>query len=234
MSQHEQGLKPPGTDPTRRAADDGASGGRPVRVAVVNDYQLVVSGVAAMLEPFRARVAVVELDVRTEPSSRVDVALYDTYGQSGLGFDRVRSMVDDGLVGAVAVYTWSLSDAARAAAQRAGARGLIAKAVPAEELVRALEALARGDAVETGGFGRGRGSAWPGGQWGLSSRESETLALLTTGLSNKAIAERLYVSENTVRTHLKAVYHKLGVTNRSQAVARALGDPTFAMRHDGR
>jgi DNA-binding NarL/FixJ family response regulator len=202
----------------------------PVRVAVVNDYQLVVLGVAAMLEPFCDRVAVVELDVRTTPTKHVDVALYDTYGQSDSDFERVKAMVKDSGVGAVAVYTWSLNDHARLAAKRAGARGLIAKALPAADLVAALEALARGEAVETGGFGRGRGGAWPGGQWGLSNRESETLALLTTGSSNRDIADLLYVSENTVRTHLKAVYRKLGVANRSQAVGRALADPTFAVR----
>jgi DNA-binding NarL/FixJ family response regulator len=49
-------------------------------------------------------------------------------------------------------------------------------------------------------------------------------------MPNKAIAEALFVSENTVRTHLKAVFRKLGVTNRSQAVARALGDESFATR----
>jgi DNA-binding CsgD family transcriptional regulator len=49
-------------------------------------------------------------------------------------------------------------------------------------------------------------------------------------MPNRAIAEALFVSENTVRTHLKAVFRKLGVTNRSQAVARALGDESFASR----
>jgi DNA-binding CsgD family transcriptional regulator len=49
-------------------------------------------------------------------------------------------------------------------------------------------------------------------------------------MPNRAMAEALFVSENTVRTHLKAVFRKLGVTNRSQAVARALGDESFATR----
>ena len=54
--------------------------------------------------------------------------------------------------------------------------------------------------------------------------------MLATGLPNRAIGDALFVSENTVRTHLKAVYRKLGVTSRSQAVARALTDPTFTTR----
>ena len=94
----------------------------------------------------------------------------------------------------------------------------------------ALVAVASGQFVDSGGFRGGTGGQWPGSQWGLTGRESEVLALLATGLPNRAIGEVLFVSENTVRTHLKAVYRKLGVTSRSQAVARALTDPTFATR----
>jgi DNA-binding NarL/FixJ family response regulator len=206
--------------------------GRPWRIAVVNDYQVIVSGVAAMLAPYGDRVVVVELDVRRNPATAVDVALFDSYGQSGLGLERSKSLVASGLVDAVAIYTWSLTDSARREARRAGVRGLIAKALPANELVAALEAVAGGQVVETGGFGQGRRGVWPGAQWGLSARESETLALLTTGMTNRSIAESLFVSENTVRTHVKAVYRKLGVTTRSQAVVRALGDPTFASRSE--
>ena len=127
----------------------------------------------------------------------------------------------------MAVYSWSLSKASREAAFGAGARGLIAKTLPADQLVTSLRAVARGQVVETGGF-RGQGTGqWPGSKWGLTARESETLALVATGMPNRAIAEALFVSENTVRTHLKAVFRKLGVTNRSQAVGRALADESF-------
>jgi DNA-binding CsgD family transcriptional regulator len=94
-----------------------------------------------------------------------------------------------------------------------------------------LQALAGGQMVETDGFRGGIQGAWPGSQWRLSSRESEVLALLATGMPNQAIADALFVSENTVRTHLKSVFRKLSVTNRSQAVARALTDPSFTARH---
>jgi DNA-binding NarL/FixJ family response regulator len=203
---------------------------RPTRVAVVNDYEVIVAGVRGMLESHRDRVDVVEIDVKEDPDHVVDVALFDTYGQPLLGLERVRTLVADERVGAVAIYTWTLTKASRAAAHRAGARGLIAKALPAGELVDALVAVAGGQFIDTGGF-RGRtGGQWPGSQWELTGRESEVLALLATGLPNRAIGDALFVSENTVRTHLKAVFRKLGVTSRSQAVARALTDPTFATR----
>jgi len=202
----------------------------PLRVAIVNDYEVIVAGLTAMLAPQQYRVNVIELDVRKNPDRNVDVALFDSYGQPGLGLHRVRSLAADEGVGSVAIYTWSLSNASRDAALAAGARGLIAKTLGAEQLVTALRAVARGEIVESGGF-RGQGTGeWPGSKWGLTARESEALALVATGMPNKAIAEALFVSENTVRTHLKAVFRKLGVTNRSQAVARALGDESFATR----
>jgi DNA-binding NarL/FixJ family response regulator len=197
-----------------------------LRVAIVNDYQVIVAGLMAMLAPQQYRVNVVELDVQRGPVNSVDVALFDSYGHPGLGIPRIRSLVAREGVRAVAVYTWSLSAASRQAALDAGARGLIAKTLGPEELVRALRVVASGQVFESAVFA----GQWPGSNWGLTARESETLALLAQGLANRAIAEAMLVSENTVRTHLKGVFRKLGVTSRSQAVARALGPGSFATR----
>ena len=70
-----------------------------LRVAIVNDYEVIVAGVMAMLAPQRYRVDVVELDVQQDPENNVDVALFDSYGQPGLGLHRIRSLVTDGRVG---------------------------------------------------------------------------------------------------------------------------------------
>jgi len=222
------GPMPAGSDPGAGGAPD-----QPLRLTLVNDYELIVAGLASMLEAYADRVSVVELDVRAEPRQKVDLALFDTYGQASLGLSRVRSMVDGGWVGAVVLYTWTLTDAGRAAAREAGARGLVSKSLPAPRLVEALESVAAGEWVDTGGFRPPGPGHWPGAEWGLSARESETLALLATGMGNRAIAEALYVSENTVRTHLKSVFRKLGATSRSQAVARALTDVSFTLRSLG-
>ncbi len=203
----------------------------PLKLAIVNDYELVVAGLRAMLAPYASRIDVVELDIAQDPEHPVDVALFDTYGQPGLGLERVASLAASGQVGAVAVYCWSLSRAGRAAAFRAGARALIAKTLPVQRLVDGLTAVAGGQTVDTGGFQGSGDGRWPGSRLGLTARESETLAMLATGLQNRDIAKAMFVSENTVRTHLKAVFRKLGVTNRSQAVAKALGDPEFVTRH---
>jgi ATP/maltotriose-dependent transcriptional regulator MalT len=74
---------------------------------------------------------------------------------------------------------------------------------------------------------RGGEPWWPGAQLGLSRRESEVLGLLVSGMSNRAIAAELVVGEETVKTHLRSIYHKLGVNDRAQAVATALRQGVF-------
>ena len=68
----------------------------------------------------------------------------------------------------------------------------------------------------------GDGQAWPGKQLGLSQRESQVLALLADGLSNRLIASELVLGEETVKTHLRNIYRKLEVRDRAQAVVIAI------------
>src|SRR5262249_59163359 len=87
---------------------EGAASQR-TRIALVNDYEIVLRGVESMLRPFRDRVEVVEIDVERNPDRHVDVALFDTYGHPRLGLDRIASLARDPHVRAVAVYTWSFT-----------------------------------------------------------------------------------------------------------------------------
>ncbi|HYN16891.1 MAG TPA: LuxR C-terminal-related transcriptional regulator, partial [Actinomycetes bacterium] len=66
------------------------------------------------------------------------------------------------------------------------------------------------------------GSAWPGAQLGLTPREGEVLAHLVKGFDNRAIGHALYITEDTVKSHVKAIFRKLGVRDRGQAIAIAL------------
>ena len=90
-----------------------------------------------------------------------------------------------------------------------------------------LEAVHRGETVtpppESEDADRGVGE-WPGRAAGLTARESEVLALITQGLSNQEIAERTYLSINSVKTYIRTAYRKIGVARRSQAVG-------WGMRH---
>jgi len=71
------------------------------------------------------------------------------------------------------------------------------------------------------------GEFWPGARLGLSQRESEVLGLIVAGLSNRAIAKRLVIGEETVKSHASAIYRKLGVGDRAGAVAAALREGIF-------
>ena len=71
------------------------------------------------------------------------------------------------------------------------------------------------------------GEFWPGAHLGLTQRESEVLALLVSGHSNKGIATKLVVSEDTVKTHIRGLYRKLGVQDRGGAIAAALREGLF-------
>jgi DNA-binding NarL/FixJ family response regulator len=194
--------------------------GGPVRVAIVNDYELVVVGVAALLQPYHDRIQVVELDSNLPVVRDVDVILYDTFGQvQGRGVD-VDSLVNGG--GAkVAIYSWNLQQELVRDSLEAGASGYLSKGLEAEELVRAIEEIHAGRRIVPTGTGPVNpkpDSAWPGKAQGLTVRESEIIALITQGLSNQEIADRSYLSINSVKTYIRTAYRKMGVERRSQAV----------------
>ena len=200
---------------------------RSLRVAVVNDFELIVRGLASMLSPFHDQVLVVESDVHRNPESWVDIALFDAYGHRRGGVDRVRSLAAEPKIGAVVVYTWALPAGQLNAVLAAGARGVLSKSVPAAALVEMLFAINGGEVVVSPAFSRPREHAWPGHDFRLTPRESEVAALLADGLSNQAIADALFISEHTVKSHLKAIFQKVGVESRSQVIAYVTENPDF-------
>jgi DNA-binding NarL/FixJ family response regulator len=197
------------------------------RVALVNDYEIVLRGIEGMLRPFKDRIEVVELDVDRDPDQVVDVALFDTYGHSRLGLDRIAELARDRHVGAVAVYTWSFPLDRMDAARDAGARGVLAKSMTADDLVGAIRLIADGQEVISPSFGRAMRQPWPGHNFGLTLRESEVAAFLALGLRNRDIASALWVSENTVKSHLKSIFQKMSVRSRGEAIVRISRDGSF-------
>jgi len=205
------------------------------RVAVVNDYEIVLRGLEAMLRPFRDRIEVVELDVEGRPDQTVDVVLFDTYGHPRFGLDRVADLAHDPHVRAVAVYTWSFAPERLDAARAAGASGVLAKSMSAESLVDAIQQIARKGEFVSARFGRSVRQPWPGYDLGLTLREGEVALFLAQGLRNRDIASALWVSENTVKTHLKSIFQKTSVTSRAEAIVRISRDASFSpRRHDQR
>ncbi len=72
-----------------------------------------------------------------------------------------------------------------------------------------------------------RDEFWPGARQGLTQRESEILSYMVTGLSNRAVANRLVIGDETVKSHLRSIYRKLGVSDRTSAVATALREGIY-------
>lgn len=192
---------------------------QPIRVAIVNDYELVVAGIAAVLAPFDDRIEVVELDSRQPVVSDVDVVLYDSYGQvQGSELDPKSFMA--GSLARLAVFSWNDDRDLVEASLQAGAAAYLSKAVTAEQLVDAIERVHRGERVvpttdEPSGDTFGR---WPGEEDGLTARESEVLALICQGLTNQEITERAYIGINTLKTYIRSLYAKIQVDSRTRAV----------------
>lgn len=198
----------------------------PLSVAIVNDYEIVVSGVAAMLAQYPDRIQVVELDSGLPVVSEVDVILYDTFGQvQGDGVD-LEDLVH-GSGARVVIFSWNLQPELVERAVERGASGYLSKALDGEQMVSALEAVHAGQVVIPAAAGEVEHTAegeWPGRPQGLTAREAEVLALITQGLSNQEIADRSYLSINSVKTYIRTAYRKIGVSRRAQAVA-------WGMRH---
>lgn len=196
-----------------------------IRVALVNDFELVLEGLRALLRPYSPGIRVVELDVDTTPERTVDVTLFDTYGEAGALRERVRELASDAGNGAVVVFSFSNDAALANGVMRAGARGFISKASSAAQIVDGIRNAARGERVMS--LKRSQRATmipelgWPGRAVKLTERESELLALLPTGMTNRQLGRHLFLSENTIKSQLRSLFSKLDVTNRVQAVALA-------------
>jgi DNA-binding NarL/FixJ family response regulator len=194
---------------------------RPITVALVDDYDVVVIGVANMLERYRDRVVIAELDSSMPVSDTVDIVLYDSFAQPESDHEEIATLVANPCAHRVVVYTWNFHPDLVVSAQQQGAHGYISKTLPARELVAALEAVHAGEKVVSDVPPRARSAAgldWPGRGEGLSDRESEILALITQGMSNADVARLTYLSPNTVKSYIRTIYRKIDVGSRTQAV----------------
>lgn len=207
-----------GLAPNGNGGHHDAVGNRVVTVGILNDYEVVVRGVAAMLAPYEHRVRVVELDAGGQPTTPADVALFDTFAGRRHTLSRAAEMVRDGAARHVVLYTWDAAPPFVRAAQDLGVSGVILKTRSADMLVDGIERVVAGERVgfDTDASGRPASRVVD-----LSDRESEVLALIAKGLTNAQIADELYLSIETVKTYVKRLYAKLDVHNRAQAAVAA-------------
>lgn len=205
---------------------------RGLGVLLVDDHPVVRAGLRAMLTGFDGiaiaaeaadgDAALRELERLRALGDPVDVVLMDL--QMGEGLDGVAATARIGLLDSpppVLILTTYDTDADILAAVEAGASGYMLKDAPPEQIRRAVLAAAAGETALAPRAAalllRRIGNPAPA----LTPREIELLGLLATGLSNRGIAQRLFVSEATVKTHLVHIYGKLGVDNRTAAIAAA-------------
>jgi DNA-binding NarL/FixJ family response regulator len=204
----------PWTEPRSESRSEPRSASSPITVVLVNDYEIILQGLAAILAPYADRVRVVEMDVGCEPTRLADVALFDTFAGRRMAIERASEMVRDGRVKHVVLYTWDAAAEFLQLADKAGVSGVVLKSVTGEVLVDVIERVMNGERIGLGNLHRGRQAR---GQQGLSAREEEVLALIALGKSNSEIGNELFLSVDTVKTYVRRLYAKLGVRNRAQA-----------------
>lgn len=215
----------------RQRAPDSFSGGpmtTPIRLVIADDHPVVRDGLRGMFagagdidvvgEAADGAEAVVVAE-RTDP----DVVLLDLRMPVLDGVGAIKKLRAAGVAARVLVVTTYDTDADVLPAIEAGATGYLLKDAPRDELLRAVRAAARGEAILAPAvadvlMSRVRAPA----QEPLTPREVEVLRLIARGASNRDAAAALFVSEATVKTHLLHIYAKLGVNDRTAAVALAV------------
>jgi DNA-binding NarL/FixJ family response regulator len=206
-----------------------------IRVALVDDDHLVRSGVRMILESTDDVVVVgeaadgrrgVELVLREAP----DVALVDVRMPVMDGIEATVRLSTEAPATRVVILTTFEHDEYVFDAIRAGASGFLLKRTPPEDLITAVRVVAGGEALLSPSVTRRLIEAFartpapapaPPLPDPLTDRETEVLVALASGASNAELAVRLYISEETVRTHVKRVLHKLGLRDRAQAIVYA-------------
>ncbi|MGC0383440.1 response regulator [Streptomyces sp. SAI-129] len=218
---------------------DPADGGpAPVRILVCDDHVVVRAGLLALLDSAPGIEVVGEAGTGEEAlalAARLapDVVLMDL--QLGAGIDGVETTrrlttgttapdttaTGTGRAPHVLVLTTYDTDADITRAIEAGATGYLLKAERPEELFAAIHAAAQGRTALSGPVAGRVMANLRKPRPALTDRERDILAQLATGLGNREIARALFISEATVKTHLRRIYDKLGVDTRAGAVAVA-------------
>lgn len=219
-----------------------ASTPTPMRLVLVDDHEMVLHGLHAMLGHFPDQVTIVGQATTAAAALALvaeeapEVVLCDVRIGKESGLDLCRQITTQRPETKVVLLTVYDDEHYLYQALRVGASGYILKRIDGQELVMQLGRVREGDTVIDHALA-GRvalsaarldaGEFWSGAHLGLTQRESEVLELIVSGHSNKGVASKLVVSEDTVKTHIRGLYRKLGVSDRSGATSVALREGLF-------
>ena len=190
-----------------------------LRLVVVDDHPIVRDGLAGIFALEEDIDVVGQAGSGPEALAVVaerdpDLVLMDLRMPGGDGFAAIRQLRERGGRPRVLVLTTYDTERDIRRAMAAGADGYLLKDLPRDQLVAAVRELMNGSP-------RTHINAPHGSQLSLTDRETDVLALVADGLTNRAVARKLGISEATVKTHLAHVYTKLGVLDRATAVREA-------------
>jgi DNA-binding NarL/FixJ family response regulator len=188
-------------------------------LAVVSPDEVVSRGVTAMMADYAHRVVVTSLPSAWVTSPSADVVLYDTVALGASNGDDLDHLLRQ--TPRVLLYSRELRPDLRARGEERGCAAWVSMSSGADELIDAVERTAAGELVAAHHDRAGR-------ELGLTRREAEVLGLLTLGLSNQEIADRLFVAPSTLKGHIRSAYRQIGVTSRSQAVTWAMQNGLYA------
>jgi len=206
------------------------------KVLVVDDHVLIREGLISIFrstEDFRVvgDAATVHEAIEKARSLRPDIVLMDFSLPDGTGLDATEVILAEQPDCAVVFLTVYETDEKLFAALRMGAKGYMLKNASAADLLASLRGLSRDEVaisrrmmkqvVDEFTHGRANGGVNADLLSRLSGREIDVLRELGLGSSNAEIAQRLFISENTVKHHMRNVFDKLGVENRREAAAIA-------------
>jgi len=209
-----------------------------LRVLIADDHPLFRSGLRALLAAVPDTEVVGEAATGKEATAlaaelQPDVVVMDLHMPGVSGIDATRRILDASPHIGVLVVTMFEDDYSVFAAMRAGAKGYVLKDADEEDMLHAIRAVGKGEAIFSPTVARRVidffTGAKPEVERGVSARafpeltdrEREVLDLIAQGLSNPEIATHLYLSPKTVRNHISNIFAKLQVADRAQAIVRA-------------